>query len=82
MTNCKTEQMKKCKEVTEGYTTREECDEWPVERCSIEKNKVKKYTPETKCYKEPRELCAPRGCGFRNVSFLFRNIESFTKSVP
>ena len=70
MTNCRTEQMKKCKEVTEGYTTREDCDEWPVQRCSIEKKKVKKYTPETKCYKEPREHCAPRGCGYKNVSYL------------
>jgi len=68
VTNCRTEQMKKCKEVTEGYTTRQDCDEWPVQRCSIEKKKVKKYTPETKCYKEPREHCAPRGCGFRNGS--------------
>ena len=70
VTNCRTEQMKKCKEVTEGYTTREDCDEWPVQRCSIEKKKVKKYTPETKCYKEPREHCAPRGCGYKNVSYL------------
>jgi len=64
VTNCRTEQMKKCKEVTEGYTTREDCDEWPVQRCSIEKKKVKKYTPETKCHKEPKQMCAARGCGF------------------
>merc|ERR1711911_78907 len=25
---------------------------------------VKKYTPKTGCTKEPRELCAPAGCGF------------------
>jgi len=73
VTNCRTEQMKKCKEVTEGYTTREDCDEWPVQKCSIEKKKVKKYTPETKCYKEPREHCAPRGCGFRNGSIECHN---------
>ena len=68
VTTCETQTMRKCKEVTEGYTTREQCDEWPVERCSVSRQKVKKYTPETECYKEPREMCAPLGCGFRNVS--------------
>merc|ERR1719315_893408 len=28
------------------------------------KRSVKKYTPITGCTKEPRELCAPAGCGF------------------
>ena len=63
--------MTKCKEVTEGYTTREDCDEWPVQRCSIEKKKVKKYTPETKCHKEPKQMCAARGCGFSEVSCFY-----------
>ena len=57
----------KCKEVTVGYTTKDECDEWPVERCTVEKKLVKKVTPETGCHKEPVELCAPKGCGFTNV---------------
>ncbi len=25
---------------------------------------VKKLTPETKCQKVPKELCAPKGCGY------------------
>ena len=29
---------------------------------------TKKVSPETGCDKEPVELCAPRGCGFVNVS--------------
>jgi len=66
VTSCETQQMVKCKDVTIGYVTKPECDEWPVERCTVEKKLVKKYTPETACYKEPRELCAPRGCGYRN----------------
>jgi len=66
VTNCRTEQMTKCRDVTVGYVTKPECDEWPVERCTLEKKLVKKATPVTACVKEPRELCAPRGCGFRN----------------
>ena len=49
--------------------------QWPVERCTLERKLVKKYTPETACYKEPRELCAPRGCGFRNVRKTFMKWE-------
>ena len=70
VTNCQTVLEKKCKEVTVGYTTKDECDEWPVEKCSVEKKLVKKVTPEIGCHKEPVELCAPKGCGFSNVSLL------------
>ena len=42
----------------------EECKEWPVQKCSVASELVKKFTPETKCHKEPKELCAPSGCGF------------------
>ena len=67
VTNCQTVLEQKCKEVTVGYTTKDECDEWPVEKCTVEKKLVKKVTPETGCHKEPVELCAPKGCGFTNV---------------
>ena len=50
--------------------------QWPVERCTLERKLVKKYTPETACYKEPRELCAPRGCGFRNVRKPFHEMRN------
>jgi len=66
VTSCQTVHEQKCKEVTVGYTTKDECDEWPVERCTVEKKLVKKVTPETGCHKEPVELCAPKGCGFTN----------------
>ena len=69
VTNCQTILEQKCKEVTVGYTTKDECDEWPVEKCTVEKKMVKKVTPETGCHKEPVELCAPKGCGFTNVTF-------------
>ena len=31
------------------------------------KKKVKKFTPNTACTKEPKEICAPAGCGFKEV---------------
>jgi len=66
VTNCVTEVMTKCRDVTQGYQTKQECDEWPVQRCSISKQKVNKYTPETSCHKEPKEVCAPEPCSFTN----------------
>ena len=65
--NCKTEQEEKCMEVTEGFTTRQQCDTWPVERCKLEKKLVQKYTPKTACQKVPKEMCAPAGCGIKEV---------------
>ncbi len=35
--------------------------------CNVKKQRVKKYTPVTSCDKVPRELCAPVGCGFKQV---------------
>jgi len=66
VTNCETVIEKKCQEVSVGYTTKEECDEWPVQKCSVEKKLVKKYTPMTGCEKVPREVCAPAGCGYKD----------------
>lgn len=65
MPDCATVEDKKCKEVTEGYSTREECRTWPRKVCSLKKVTKKKYTPETECRKIPTVLCGPRGCGFR-----------------
>merc|ERR1712142_1340668 len=62
ITNCTTVYEKKCKPVVLGLKTKEKCDSWPVEKCTLNKQLVKKYTPETKCEKVPREVCAPEGC--------------------
>ena len=50
-----------------GLKTEEKCDKWPVKKCTIEKASVKKYTPETKCEKIPKEMCAPAGCALKEV---------------
>ena len=53
-----------------GLLTEEKCDKWPVKRCSVKKTPVTKHTPETKCEKIPRLMCAPAGCGVREVSVI------------
>ena len=66
--SCETVQEDVCQDVVEGYLTSSRCKQFPKEKCSLEKKKVKKVTPDTGCNKEPVEVCAPRGCGFVNVS--------------
>jgi len=63
--NCETIEEEQCKEVADGFRTQAKCDVWPVEKCTIEKKKVKKYTPETSCEKVPQEACSPPGCGIK-----------------
>jgi len=60
---CETVYEEKCEDETSGYTTNTKCTKWPKEECSVEKKKVKKFTPITGCTKEPITLCAPAGCG-------------------
>merc|ERR1711963_887496 len=55
----------KCEPLTSGYTTSSKCSKWTKEVCSVSKKPVTKYTPITGCTKEPIELCAPAGCGFK-----------------
>lgn len=62
VSECREEEEEQCKDVTEGYTTKTRCDKWPVTRCEVKKQTNTKHTPETKCIKEPREVCAPEGC--------------------
>ncbi len=59
--------------IVSGFLTKQECDSWPVDKCSVEKVKVKKTTPDTSCREESRELCAPKGCAEKQVS-IFRAI--------
>merc|ERR1712038_1373807 len=59
---CETQMMEKCREVTQGYTTSQECDKWPQQVCTLSKQTVKKYSPETECEKVPYEVCGPGRC--------------------
>ena len=62
--DCRTIKEYKCQVKSKGYTSEEECKEWPVQKCSVKSELVKKVTPETSCHKVPKKLCAPVGCGF------------------
>ena len=67
MVNCETVEDEKCEDVTVGYTTTKQCQKWPRQQCTMEKKLTTKYTTMTGCNKEPTELCAPVGCGFKEV---------------
>ena len=68
-----------------GFLTVEKCDEWPVQKCTTRKETVLKYTPETSCNPEPRELCYPSECQlvqvFKDKICVFDEIlKTFTSS--
>merc|ERR1712098_688612 len=49
----------------------------------IVKKTVKKYTPITGCTKEPRELCAPAGCGFvQGEEECYDKVQTVVQDVP
>jgi len=50
----------------------QECEDWPVQRCTLEKKNVKKVNPETACRKIPREICAPSNCEFQPAKKVCR----------
>jgi len=51
----------------------QECEDWPVQRCTLEKKNVKKVNPETACRKIPREICAPSNCEFQPAKKVCRD---------
>ena len=65
MVQCETVVEERCQDKTSGYTTNNKCSKWPREVCRVSKQSVKKTSPLTGCTKEPREPCAPAGCGFK-----------------
>lgn len=61
----------------------EECEDWPVQKCTLEKKTVKKTNPETSCRKMPREICAPGNCVFQGSEQVCREEnKQFLQNIP
>merc|ERR1719328_675170 len=57
---CVTVQDRMCKEETSGYTTKEKCEDWPRQECTVVKKKVTTHIqekPEEECTLEPVKTC-------------------------
>jgi len=61
----------------------EECEEWPVQKCRLEKKLVKKINPETACSKIPREICAPSNCIIKQAEKVCQTeSRDFVQNIP
>ena len=79
---CETIQEEKCEDVTQGYTTEEKCTRWPVQKCTANKENVKKYSPETECKKVPREICGAGTSQVPGEEECFDRKETVIQEVP
>lgn len=59
---CRTEYDTKCRQVTQGYTTEEECDKWPKQVCDKVPTPVTKVSEIVKCEKKPRTIEVRGAC--------------------
>merc|ERR1711971_1128058 len=60
----------------------EECEEWPVQKCELVTEKVKKTNPETACEKIPKEICAPSGCVVEKSEKACRTETKALQNIP
>merc|ERR1711889_36323 len=83
-TVCRTPLVKDCDvQGPEICRTEYESECWPKQVCSVSKKPVKKHTPITGCTKEPRELCAPAGCGFKEgAEECFDKVQTVVQDAP
>jgi len=59
------------------------CEEWPVQKCTLEKKTVTKSTPETSCEKHPREVCATSNCVFvKSEKTCREETRSLVQNIP
>merc|ERR1712025_243720 len=87
---CRTEYESECWTKQETHNVEDDvvsCETVVEEKCEDEtsgsKKPVKKYTPITACTKEPKELCAPAGCGFKQGSEeCFDKVQTVVQDAP
>jgi len=61
----------------------ENCEEWPVQKCTLEKKTVTKSNPETSCQKHPKEVCTTSNCKFVQSEKTCREeTRSLVQNIP
>jgi hypothetical protein len=61
----------------------ENCEEWPVQKCTLAKKTVRKVHPETECRKIPREVCVPNNCAMQQGEQICRDeVRMQVQNVP
>lgn len=61
----------------------ENCEEWPVQKCTLTKKTVRKVHPETECRKIPREVCVPNNCAMQQGEQICRDeVRMQVQNVP
>ena len=61
----------------------ENCEEWPVQKCTLEKKTVTKSTPETSCKKHPKKVCATSNCQFvKSEKTCREETRSLVQNIP
>lgn len=66
-----------------SITVDQRCEEWPVQKCTLEKKTVKKVHPDTQCRKIPREVCVPNNCALVQADEICRDeVRMQVQNVP
>ncbi|XP_023333008.1 uncharacterized protein LOC111704869 isoform X2 [Eurytemora carolleeae] len=61
----------------------ENCEEWPVQKCTLEKKTVTKSNPETSCQKHPKKVCTTSNCKFVQSEKTCREeTRSLVQNIP
>ena len=61
----------------------ENCEEWPVQKCTLEKKTVTKSSPETSCKKHPKKVCATSNCQFvKSEKTCREETRSLVQNIP